>query len=195
MRAILHKVIRSLYESGADLQWAPDYAEPGYAAGEDGVYFANWNPRSFSPREDTVLSRLGACLERDHVDMEWSDEWSTCGECGRAVRTSADSYSWVPYFKILNECELVCADCILEDPGDYEAYLVNDPDRADTFGVNWAERGWRKVKDCETGWHPGQTDDPADIFERASRLWDVIFVIDAVGQFDTRWSVWIKDPE
>jgi hypothetical protein len=81
-----------------NLMWANGYAEPGYTDPEKGIVFANWN---YFPRE------LPDILERGGYEIEWSDEWATCGDCGRAVRTSPNSYGWEAYFVILNECELV----------------------------------------------------------------------------------------
>jgi hypothetical protein len=36
--------------------------------------------------------RLGKVLGRLGFDLEWSDEWTDCGACGRLVRTQANSY-------------------------------------------------------------------------------------------------------
>ena len=47
---------------------------------------------------------------------------------------------------------------------------------------------------CESGFYPGQDGDPSEVFERLSAEHDVLFTIDSTGQFDTRWSAWIRDP-
>lgn len=86
-----------------NIGFAPDYAEPGYDSPDKAVLFANWNclPRNL----DTILERLGYAVE-------WSDEWMTCEDCGRAVRTSPDGYDWTPFYKIENDCEVLCLDCL-----------------------------------------------------------------------------------
>lgn len=181
-----------------DILWAPDYIEPGYSAGPEGVYFADWNPKKFArdgkPGVPSVESRLAPVLEHLGAEIEWSDEWDICPECNRAVRTQADHYGWKPSYVILNECELVCRECILEDPDGYLEHLTDDPTRADTFGVDLAEHGFHKRGEYETGLHPGQADDPANVFDRltASGV-AVVFQIDSVGQFDARWSAWTKE--
>ena len=39
---------------------------------------------------------------------EWADEWSMCADCGKAFRTSPNSYGWTPSYVLLGECDLVC---------------------------------------------------------------------------------------
>jgi hypothetical protein len=190
MRKLLNNVIESAIREGADISWAPHYSEPGYSDSDDGVYFANWNPTSFTPRVDNVVSRIGALLAREGATLEWSDEWTTCNDCGGAVRTSADCYSWTPNFVVIDECEIVCHDCL--DIDTQESRLINNPDHADTLFFDWESRGWRRAEEHATGWHPGQTDDPHEVFARLSPEYDVLFTIDAVGQFDAHWSAWIR---
>src|SRR5690606_14129584 len=67
-------------------------------------------------------------LESLGYSCEWSDEWSTCSECGKAVRTSPDSYSWQPAYIIMHECELLCLECA--DPAEYYASIENAADKA-----------------------------------------------------------------
>ena len=96
------------------------YAEPGYgsAEGEDVIAFGDWNTCSRYDREagrsvdtDGVMPRLSEALERIGVEIEWSDEWCDCSDCGKAVRTSGDSYSWTPSFKA-DDGGLLCVECI-----------------------------------------------------------------------------------
>jgi hypothetical protein len=100
----LEKAAQSEYEN---LGFAKGYAEPGYTDPENGVLFANWNrfPRNF----DQLLEKAGyAC--------EWSDEWATCEDCGKAVRTEPDSYCWKPAFRMGREdCGLFCVDCFANE--------------------------------------------------------------------------------
>ena len=117
VHTMIEDVIRNSLESGdGTLDWAPGYVEPGYSAPERGVLFANWNPKDFSPEIPSFCSRLAGAIEKSGLDyeLEWCDEWTMCGDCGKAVRTQPDSHGWTPSFKILDGCELVCVDC-LED--------------------------------------------------------------------------------
>jgi len=89
-----------------NLGYAKEYAEPGYTDPERGILFANWN---YFPRGvDSILEQYG-------FEIEWSDEWHRCDDCGKAVRHQPDSWSWQPYYQLLNECEVVCGDCLKAD--------------------------------------------------------------------------------
>lgn len=108
------------------IEFSHAYAEPGYTEPECGlIAFGNWNgvdypvdgpPQQYHWRttaEDNGVKRLGDLFERLGVSIEWSDEWSTCGDCGKAVRTSPDSYGWTPAYneKLLNSGGFYCLEC------------------------------------------------------------------------------------
>jgi hypothetical protein len=84
-----------------NLQFAPKYAESGYTDPVKGILFADWNvfPRNI----DDILAKMG-------YDCEWSDEWTTCGDCGAAVRTQPDCWFWTPSY-IINDGEVICQEC------------------------------------------------------------------------------------
>jgi len=203
MRQLLANVIQSAVDQGADIKWAPHYCEPGYnetlLVGEkpSGIYFANWNPKSFTPLVSTIESRIGALLEHYDIPMEWSDEWDTCCDCGGAIQTQPDSYFWKPSYVLFNDYEIICESCVFADLDSYEEQLLNDPNRADTLDVDWSSRGWRRYDaKFETGFHSGQTDNPQEIFDQLTNTLtdppDILFSIDSVGQFETNWSAWIR---
>jgi hypothetical protein len=98
--------IRRVKSEIENMGYANDYAEPGYETPERGILFANWN--LFCTEAVTLCERMGFAIE-------WSDEWSTCGDCGRAVRTSPDSYAWELSF-VLDEGELLCEECAEDQP-------------------------------------------------------------------------------
>jgi hypothetical protein len=82
--------------------FAKEYAEPGYSQPDKAILFANWN---YFPRGiDTILENYGFAIE-------WSDEWSTCEDCGKAVRTNPDCWDWKPSFALVGDCTLLCLDC------------------------------------------------------------------------------------
>jgi hypothetical protein len=87
-----------------EMRWTAEYAEPGYTPdGSRGILFANWNHFS---------KKAGELLERYGYTLEWSDEWDTCEDCNKAVRTSGDCYGWEPYFVLVDDCSVVCLDCL-----------------------------------------------------------------------------------
>jgi hypothetical protein len=86
----------------ANLGWSHEYAEPGYTQPTSkGILFANWN---YFPQAALDL------LERKGFSIEWSDEWTNCSDCNRALRTSADSFCWEPAYEETNGA-LLCFDC------------------------------------------------------------------------------------
>jgi hypothetical protein len=200
----LKTVRRIAEEHGMDLGWADHYCEPGYDC-DKGVIFANWNDKTTynsETRERTVVddtpSRLVAIFEHMGYSIEWCDEWSTCDECGGAVRTSPDCHSWLPSYKIFNDCEILCKDCILEDIEGYAELLEDDPDNADMFDIDWMMHGYVRLGErYETGFHPWQNDDPRKVAALLRKLGAsrFLFEITDTGQFDTSWRVWIHEDE
>jgi hypothetical protein len=181
-----------------DIQIHEEYAEPGYDS-KGPILTGNWNPISWdkTKKEDDLIFRLGEILEKIGCELEWEDEWSTCADCSRLVRTEPDSYGWTPSYAILNECELVCADCIKENPDDYLKELENNPLKAVTFDIDLEKQGYIHLDDkYENGWY-GTTDDPKKIAKglRAKGVERFIFAIDGKGQFNIEFSVWVHESE
>lgn len=169
-----------------EIDYANGYAEPGYSDPDKCILFANWNE---------YPTRLADILERAGYAIEWSDEWSTCEDCGRAIRTSPDSYGWQASYVILNECEIVCNDCV--DWQEYCDSLADNPRKAVPSRVNPADYGYERLSDAgafENGFHPGQTDDPAKILNtlHAQGKTGILFRISGVGQFDVSFETWIR---
>ena len=176
-----------------DVEWCGQYGEPGYDAPEHGIIFANWNHVS-RPVQDW--------LEHHGYALEWSDEWIVDWEVSKAYRTSPDSYGWRPSYVMLESGDIIGAgdirngDCV----DAYIEHLVNSDRAADTFGVDWTQHGFRKVntESYESGFHPGQTDDPRKILAAAQAEHpnqEFIFSVDSVGQFDTHFSLWSREIE
>lgn len=171
--------------------------EPGY---DECVWrvFYNWNNASKLLKAVERLHQLGCPIE-----AEWSDEWCSCGVCGRYVRTSPDSYSWTRSYAAMNSA-LVCHECIKEDPDEYIEWLTgkndfshNPPKRANTIldkeALEAAE--FRQFADgLENGLHEFQAASPTKIARwlKERGVNEYLFSIDDQGQFDTTFSVWIK---
>ena len=170
-----------------NIQWAPSYAEPGYTDTPNGILFANWND---------VSCRVQDILERAGFSIEWEDEWSTCSECGKAVRTSADSYGWQQSFWMPEDAGIIlCTECI--DPAEYLASLENKTRHCSTLrDIDPADHGYVQLQEgFENGFHPGQNDDPKVIYTELRANGEtrpLIFVLDSTGQFDIGFSVWAK---
>ena len=180
---------RAAQSEADNIEHAGHYSEPGYEAGQKGVLFANWN---------VFPSELAKVLERAGYSIEWSDEWSNCYDCGGAVRTSPDSYSWERSYILVDECSIVCHECI-----DWQAYCESIEDNASKAvgsDVDPAEYGYERLSDAgafERGLHPGQMDDPHEVLKalKAQGKTGVLFRISGVGQFDVTFETWIKESE
>jgi hypothetical protein len=178
------------------LQFIDGCAEPGYD--DEPVVLGNWNQvggwSGDSPKDETIC-RVGELLEKAGYRTEWFDEWGQCGQCGKAIRTQADSYGWQPYYS-LDGGEYTCANCIAEDFDDWIHVYIDNPDRAipSNWPINIEKFANRIDPDdwYENGFHPGQDDNPKDILESLHKrgFERVVFRLDSTGQFDIRFSAW-----
>lgn len=187
------------------------YAEPGYGSDDSVVVLGDWNPKRWASEGDAPLtpaerlpSRLARSLERVGANIEWLDEWTSCSECLRAVRTQPDSYSWQASFVVTEDGDTFCLDCLIAQGEDALTEYVNDarkcvswcePSHVESFGyVKW-ESG--DPHDYESGWHPGQDDDPSAILasiHAAQPGADVVFFLDESSQFYVRFSAYVRQP-
>ena len=177
-----------------DLWTATDYSEPDYQQPKSGlIVFANWNKVD----DDTIMPRLGDMLEKRYgAELQWSDEWSSCCTCGKAVRTQPDSYSWTPSH-IINDCEIICSNCL--SPDDHLAGLEGNYNKALTINsIDPANHDYVLLEaGFESGFHPGQNANPRTIGKNliALGITRFLFKIDDTGQFDTTFSVWVHQDE
>lgn len=174
------------------------YSEPGYEAPECGIVATgNWNDVEGSD----AVGRVSALLEKLGVALEWSDEWSECGDCYKLVRTQPDSYGWRPHYAILNECELVCGDCIQSDDGRREEYLATLADNPSTCNTILQDEqleaaGLAQVDArFENGLHQGMDDDPRAIAKRlnGAGIDGIVFGLQSPSQFYLTFSVWVPE--
>lgn len=170
----------------SNIQFAWDYAEKGYDKPKKFILFANWN---YFPRGiDSILEGYGYAIE-------WSDEWTTCEDCNRAVRTSPDCYQWQPSYVELDG-SIACLDCVKDSSEDYLSTLEDNPRTALNTDIDPSQFGYTQIKDgYESGLHPHMTDDPKKIYTdlRQKGYSRILFKIDEVSQFYTTFSVWQKE--
>lgn len=183
----LDKAIDYLVNSH-NAEYCTHYGEPGYQDPEKGIIFANWND---------VPKGLADWLEKCGYSLEWSDEWMIDYNNDKAYRTSPDCYSW--------ECQVM-----LTDDGEY----ITPDDSPDTWIAaceitanfqpmvclpSWIseadilEAGFTlQNSDLESGFFPGQTDDPvkitADLIKRGA--YRVLFQKRENSQFYCRFAVY-----
>ena len=229
--AVFKNLIDYVDRHNLQVQLYSGCAEPGYD--DIPVLAADWNGPSISGNSDYThkngkqeltnrgkeryrLYKLGGFIDDffgSDVSKEWDDEWTSCGECGKAIRTNPDSYSWEPNF-VQSDYGLVCADCASEDDlADY----TNTTDRAiPSWMHDIANKAgfvcafddpylFVSCKRFQTGFHPGQNDTPQEALQELYDLcegkeffkkkYDYLFAITDKGQFDISWTVLIRERE
>jgi hypothetical protein len=200
-RSRSQKITDYIDKHNLDVQFAGGCCEPDYD--DKPVALANWNSKSEYNQEtkelktiDNIMPRLAKVLEKMGYAIEWQDEWHTCDNCGKAVRSSADSYSWKRYFWIAEDCNILCGNCVKSDPTDYLDFLSGNPEYCLTFDIDLSKYGYRKYAgDFENGWYH-RSDNPEIIAKQLREcegITDFIFVLDEMQQFCIHFSVWVKN--
>jgi hypothetical protein len=167
-------------------------AEPGY--GESDMALGSWWVHA-GPKNDLRESKIVRLLSACGVESVFSDEWATCVECHKAVRTQGDSYHWTRSYWA-SEYGAVCLECVTEDPEEYLIDLRGNHRVAHVLQeIDLTDHGYMQVwGEFESGLYGGQMDSPSAVaaaFE--ARGWeDFIFVVNAVGQFDLKFSVFLR---
>lgn len=194
--------ILSRWRDEHDWDYCEQYGEPGYGgfmtetvAVVLGDYWVRKPDGSLSGYSDKY-PRLWAALEEAGVHFEWYDEWLIDPEHDKAYRTQPDSYGWQPSWLYANGYVLTPDDTLEE----WVAEVINDHEKA-LYGNVWSsddliQAGFTQYSDYfESGWHPGQNDNPKDVFDRIRVEHpdaDIVFRIDGVGQFDARWEAYYR---
>jgi hypothetical protein len=193
---ILIRLVSSCGEEAYD--WAEGYSEPGYTEPENGVLLGDWWHRKEGGdlKESLLVPIIGAC----GAEVEWHDEWNTCGDCRKAVRCSPDSYSWTRSY-VEWSGEISCHEC-MEDDDHKQSFLGDElednPDAAETLGWDLEGLGYTRMdEDFQRGLYGGQSADPHKIAAalRERGISRFVFQIDSVGQFDARFSCWIHEDD
>jgi hypothetical protein len=103
-----------------NIGWAEEWADGSEAP--KGIAYANWNdPTVRTPvgrGEVKFMSRLCTILGKLGVEIEWSDQVTTCDGCGNLVRTVPTHYGWQPSF-VAGDGEITCAKCLEGDSAEY----------------------------------------------------------------------------
>ena len=193
-KTVLNNLIGYL-NNKTDSTVAYGFSEPGYPINTIGL-FANWN---------NVSDKLFNWIEEyfgDFVKPEWIDEWITCDICGKAVCTEPAYYGWQSSFVTVDH-DIICVDCYEDNLDDIIDEYKNTTEKClPSCFLNLLEKqGFvcyspdKYCKRYETGFHPGQTDDPKNVakeIEKELPEHDYIFILNDVGQFDIKWNVFIR---
>ena len=192
---VYSRLIEYCDEKGLHVYTYPGISERGY---EDiPMICANWN----RPKLNRILN-WGEKYFDGEIQFDWDDEWVGCSDCGNAVRTSPTHYGWTPSYMWLND-EPICYNHYEDYAEDIIDFYKNETNKAvyREFYPILEKAGFvcyspdEYCQKFETGFHPGQTDDPKKVAKDIQENlpdYDFIFKIDSVGQFDVSWSVFLR---
>lgn len=204
--ATVDRIIARLIKDGHITDNAAEYGEPGYRLDHpDGttpmILFGNWWCRCGGELHDIQSHhpRVWEQLNRQGVDIDWSDQWAVDYDTGKAYRTEPDSYQWQPTAIYDDDGELLTPD---SDITEWVAWATDeDPAKRCLFAyhVDMLEAaGWELYEDdFAAGWY-GRSDDPADILARARAEHpddEFVFVATSTGQFETRFALYHREPD
>lgn len=190
------------------LNWLERHEESGYSNygyigdlqeydGGETVIIANWNK---------LPDKLTSFIEHK-IDCicGFEDSYHMC-ECGKIIITEPGYYGGQgDYF--LTEYDLLCRQCAIDSIDEIIERVKNDSNKTVKTWMIEAikEQGFtcleKENEECpiyETGYHPGQNDDPHKIakwIEKNLPKHDYIFALTDVGQFDVHWTAFIRRVE
>ena len=143
-------------------------------------------------------------------NLDWSDECTGCVDCGAHIHTTPTSYDDVGDY-IVTEYGYVCGECVGKSQVDYLEDFIFWSDSALVYpkALKYFQKPALKeagfvefqsvdsmCKDVyETGFHVGQNDNPSKVAKMIHETLgsvEVVFLIDNIGQFDCRWSVYVR---
>jgi hypothetical protein len=203
---IMNRVLEYCDKKRIDFDYYLGVAEMGYD--DKPMICANWNP----PAADRIYKWLEKFMG-DEIELDWSDEWMRCEDCGKAVRSSADSYGWEASWVWASDCDVVCCECAEKTMPDVIDYYMNSLvlDKHGKALPSWMTKyvehaGFKCLESedayCtrfESGFHPGQNDTPEGCLKLAKEIlpykFDYLFVITGVGQFDIHWAMFVRKVE
>lgn len=158
--------------------------------------FQDMRPQSKPPY--TVPNGLH---ELDHwFDWGFSDEFSTCENCGRSFQYSHNSYDDIPRWAMIDRLGIFCHECIRDEfEEEYIESVTNNPKQALKITIinesRLAKLGWKKLDEkYENGFHQGMNDKPIDVYNKLKDKYDVIFTF-MPSQFYVEFWAWTKPKE
>lgn len=167
------------------------------------VIFGDWNSRN--KFVEIAREVLGIENLKDHelermmeAEFVFSDEYTTCDDCGTVIAYNRDVSSRPQYFE--GDGFICCLDCF-EREWDYQKeYLerrINNYNNANELLSNeqLKELGFTRynVTPFVNGLYEGQDDNPEKIYnELKDKYEDILFSIDSYGHFETEFSVWVR---
>jgi len=131
---------------------------------------------------------------RDNVYLGFTDEYTLCDKCCGIIRTSPDSYHWVPNY-VDTGWEYICEECVKSDPEILFDSVMNKLKSLPDVGIDIEEHGWVKVNDdsLQNGMHEGMADDPEEVLDAMQENGiNIIFDVHP-SQFYVEFDVYVKE--
>jgi len=187
---VIEKIMNVLGKHDSYPEFHGEYVEPGYET-DKGIFTADWNP---------VPNKFVDWIESQGYSIEWLDEWTTCGDCGKLVRTQPDCYSWTASYAIISDCELVCHECLIEEPETYIEELINNHNKVNTIdGLDLTDHGFDNMNGVfETGLHEHMNDSPKEILKEYMEkfpCYEFVFTNFGASQFYVDYEIWGRPKE
>lgn len=171
------------------------YYDHGGNVWNETVIIMNWH--------DDIPGKFENLCSRLFGQTAWEEDYSRCDHCYRFASLQPGYYGDQYTYKIINDCELICPECLKENPDWLIDDCLNDMEKSiPSYMIESIEKegfkkwignnGW----DFESGFHYGQNDTPQKALESVWRElkykrqsdfeseWDFLFVISDVSQFD-----------
>ena len=202
----INKVLNVALARDAFRKWAPVYLKTGRQDPFSDFRLGNQRMLDGSVRLSANLfdrevrppyeAPEGLIELSDVCGWGFSDEYSTCWECEKVIRTSPDCYAWTPDYWEPNDEVKICGDCVREDPDDYLEDRVEKGLEGRLVTCNLIDPGEYEfelvARGLEHGLHEHQNDDPRKIVRWAvESALQVVFVVGS-SQFSQSFDVWVR---
>jgi hypothetical protein len=180
------KIMDYLEKKGIDYDYYSGIAEVGYE--DKPLLCSDWNKLS-----DKFYS-----FAEKYINLDWNDEWMHCNCCYKAVRSIQDSYDWEKSYILVNDCEIMCKECIVDYIDEVIDGYKNNTKKAlpSWFLPYLEENGFEQFNDYsyESGLHEHMTDTPDKALEKLdTSKYIYIFILSGVSQFCISWDMMIKE--
>jgi hypothetical protein len=206
------KIMDYLEKKGIDYDYYSGISETGYE--DKPLLCSNWNKLS-----DKFYS-----FTEKHINLGWDDEWMHCDCCYKAVRSIPNSYDWEKSYILVNDCEIMCKECIVDYIDEViDEYKNNKKKVLPSWFLPYLEKkGFKQYnKDSvenpilffsnlsfiidslhktkgfyESGMHEHMTDTPDKALEKLdTSKYIYIFILSGVSQFYISWDMYIKEKD
>lgn len=171
-----------------------------FGCDEDAEAFIKYAQEVLKEKFDSAWE-LEKALKSNFV---FADEWSKCYCCGKVIRTSPDSYFWMPEFFFSGSDGCICKDCFNDSDYYKEEYLEKLIDSYENANYLFTSEqlealGFVKIdEEFQDGFY-NRHDNPEKILKALKKEYgdniEVIFSINDVGQFHINFNAWIRKME